>query len=179
MDFEFQAVDKARWNDLERFFESKGGPHYCWCMAWRRMQSSRRGKGGKEARKSSLKDYVDRQLPVGLLAYRQSEPIAWCSIAPRETYRSLGGDVSKEDVWSLVCFFVKRPFRNQGLTTQLIREAIQYAKSNGARYVEAYPVDPDSPIYRFMGLVPSFEQAGFQFVKNAGSRRRVMILELK
>ena len=179
MDFEFQAIDAGRWDDLEQFFESKGAPHYCWCMAWRKMEATQRVKGGKAAKKASLKGYVDQQLPVGLLAYHKKEPIAWCSIAPRETYRSLGGDMNKEDVWSLVCFFIKRPFRKQGLTTQLIREAIHYAKSKGARYIEAYPVDPDSTTYRFMGLVPSFEKAGFKFVKNAGSRRRVMICELQ
>lgn len=30
-------VDKSNWNDLETFFESKGGPHNCWCMVWRNM----------------------------------------------------------------------------------------------------------------------------------------------
>ena len=65
-----------------------------------------------------------------------------------------------------------------GVTSQILAAALDYAKDNGAHYVEAYPVAPDSPSYRFMGFVPTFEKAGFRFVESAGSRRNVMILAL-
>ena len=29
---EFREVDSDRWGDLERLFESRGGPKYCWRM---------------------------------------------------------------------------------------------------------------------------------------------------
>src|SRR5262249_24285373 len=32
---EFHEVDAERWRDLERLFESRGGPESCWCMVWR------------------------------------------------------------------------------------------------------------------------------------------------
>jgi len=32
---------------------------------------------------------VRRGITVGILAYAEGEPIAWCSIAPRETYAAL------------------------------------------------------------------------------------------
>jgi hypothetical protein len=44
--------------------------------------------------------------------------------------------------------------------------------------VEAYPVAPDAPSYRFMGFVPVFEEAGFAEVGRAGTRRHVMRLSL-
>lgn len=44
--------------------------------------------------------------------------------------------------------------------------------------VEAYPVDPESPSYRFMGFVEMFADAGFREVGMAGRRRHVMQLEL-
>lgn len=122
---------------------------------------------------------VTKGIPIGLLAYLENKPIGWCSIAPRETYKKLGGDETKAGVWSLVCFFIKRQFRNKGLTSRFIDAAIRYAKDNGAKYIEAYPVAPDSPSYRFMGFVPTFEKAGFQLVKSAGTRRNVMILALR
>jgi hypothetical protein len=34
----FTPVDKSNWADLEKLFESKGGPHNCWCMVWRNMK---------------------------------------------------------------------------------------------------------------------------------------------
>jgi hypothetical protein len=50
---------------------------------------------------------------------------------------------------------------------------------SGARYVEAYPVEPDSPSYRFMGFKTTFEKAGFKFIKIKGKLRNVMLYELK
>jgi GNAT superfamily N-acetyltransferase len=173
----YKPVDKSNWTDLEKLFESKGGPHNCWCMVWRNMNegADRVNKGDK---KESLKNYVDCEIPVGLLCYQNEEPIGWCSIAPRESYRELSGDSTLTNVWSLVCFFIKREYRQQGLTEELIKQAILYAKENGAKYVEAYPVDPDSPSYRFMGFKPTFEKMNFDFKHKAGQRRYVMTLEI-
>ncbi|MEM7348633.1 MAG: GNAT family N-acetyltransferase [Chloroflexota bacterium] len=175
---EIHPVTQERWEDFERFFESKGAPHYCWCMAWRSMDKSI-AKPTKFDKKAAMKQRVEADVPIGLLAYFEGEPIAWCSIAPRETYRTLGGDQTKEKVWSLACFFVKHAFRNQGITHRLLQEAIKYAKANGARYLEAYPVDPDSPSYRFMGVKPMFEESRFEFIKKAGTRRYVMIRDIQ
>lgn len=44
--------------------------------------------------------------------------------------------------------------------------------------MEAYPVEPDSPSYRFMGFKQTFEKAKFNFIKKAGKRRNVMLLVL-
>lgn len=117
-------------------------------------------------------------MPVGILAYQNGQPLAWCSIAPRATYLPLGGDdypdVPEEKVWSLVCFFVPRKLRGHGIMRQLLQEAIKAARKRGARVVEAYPVEPDSPSYRFMGFVSAFKKAGFVETKLAGKRRHVM-----
>jgi GNAT superfamily N-acetyltransferase len=83
-----------------------------------------------------------------------------------------------EQVWSLVCFFIRRELRGQGLTKQVIEAAVQCAEKRGATVVEAYPVDPGSPSYRFMGYVQTFIAAGFRVVGRAGTRRHVMRREL-
>ena len=130
------------------------------------------------SRKKFIKKRVRSETPIGLLAYAEKEPIAWCSIAPRETYQRLGGDERLENVWSLVCFFIKKEFRDKGLIDFLIEKAKKYARTNGAKYLEAYPVETDSPSYRFMGFIKTFEKAGFNFVKKAGTRRHVMTCKL-
>ena len=176
---EFREVDRARWDDLERLFESRGGPKYCWCMVWRPMPVGARGERG--AKKAELQSRVREGVPVGILGYIDGEPVAWCSIAPRETYRAglyrPSGD-EPDGVWSLACFFVPRRLRGRGIAGRLLDAAVDHARSRGASVVEAYPVDPDSPSYRFMGLVPRFEAAGFHEVGTAGSRRHVMRLGL-
>ena len=102
------------------------------------------------------------------------------SIAPRDTYRPLGGHEAKpgERVWSLACFFVPRALRRRGMMRRLIAAAVDHARGKGATVVEAYPVEADSPSYRFMGFVPVFDEAGFTEVARAGSRRHVMRLDL-
>lgn len=176
-ELKYLPVDQSNWTDLEKLFESKGGPHNCWCMVWRNMNEGT-DRANKADKKASLKNYVANQNPVGLLCYDNAEAIAWCSIAPRESYRDLSGDSSLTEVWSLVCFFIKREHRQKGITEELIQQAIKYAKDNGAKYVEAYPVDPDSPSYRFMGFKPLFDKLGFDFKDMAGQRRYVMTISL-
>jgi hypothetical protein len=48
------------------------------------------------------------------------------------------------------------------------------ARRRDATAVEAYPVEPDSPTYGYMGHVPAFERAGFTEVGRVGKRRHVM-----
>ncbi len=177
----FHEVNRRRWGDLERLFESPGGPKYCWCMVWRPMPPEARERNGR-SRKAALKRRVRQGVPIGLLGYLDGEPVAWVSIAPRPTYRRLGGPDDPadkpENVWSLVCFFVPRRLRGKGLMTPLIKAAVEHARRRGATVVEAYPVDPDSPSYRFMGFTPAFKVAGFREVGRAGTRRHVMRLQL-
>ncbi|WP_211230423.1 GNAT family N-acetyltransferase [Inquilinus limosus] len=172
----FRPVDAASWPDFERLFESRGAPKYCWCMAWRATpQEVRLDSAG---RKAALHARVRDGVPIGIVGYHEGEPVAWCSIAPRETYRPLGGPQDGERVWSLACMFVPRRLRGLGLADQLIAAAVEHARAQGATVVEAYPVDPDSPSYRFMGFVQAFARAGFTEIGRAGSRRHVMRLRL-
>ena len=79
----------------------------------------------------------------------------------------------------MACFFLPRSLRGRGYSAEMLAGAIEYAKESGAEVIEAYPVDRDSPSYRFMGVVPLFESAGFQPVGRAGSRRYIMRLPLR
>jgi len=180
----FKEVDSERFADLARLFESKGGPKYCWCMAWRRAADGGRPTNNA-ARKRALKLYVDNGTPIGILGYADDEPVAWCSIAPRESYHNIA-DVEDEEqeeprakVWSLACFFIKRQYRSQGVMPKIIAAAIACAKRHRAQVIEAYPVDPSSPSYRFMGYVSTFKRMGFSHVGRAGTRRHVYRLALK
>lgn len=186
-----RPVTAETWPGFAKLFESPGAPKNCWCMAWRATTEERKAfsavAGDKaasgraktsELRRAAIHGRINANTPVGLLAYADGEPIAWCSIAPRPSYRSLGGPKdfteAPEKVWSIACFFVTRPWRGKGLVRRLIETAVAYARANGASIVEAYPVAPDAPSYRFMGLVPVFASAGFEAVGTAGSRRTVM-----
>ena len=176
----FHDVDRERWPDLVRLFGGRGGPKSCWCMVWRATPQEAKQTDGA-SRKRALQARVQKDVPIGLLGYLNGEPVAWCSIAPRESYRRLGGPDDDGDarVWSLVCMFIRRDLRGQGIAAQLIEAAVAQARARGATVVEAYPVDPDSPSYRFMGFVDAFARAGFRHVGRAGTRRYVMRITLR
>lgn len=175
----FHEVTASRWTDFERLFESRGGPKACWCMVWRATPAEAKHKDGA-SRKAAIEGRVSAGIPVGLLGYLDGEPVAWCSVAPRSTYRRLVDDGSSDEgIWSIACFFVARRLRGQGITQRIITAAVAHARAHGASIVEAYPVDPDSPSYRFMGFVPTFKGAGFSVVGRAGTRRHIMRLQLR
>lgn len=175
--FTVHEVTPERWGDFERLFEAKGGPKYCWCMAWRATPEEAKHAGNAQ-RKAAMADRIRKSVPVGLLGYLADQPVAWCSVAPRSTYRRLVSNGSSDDgIWSIVCFFVLKQYRRAGLTRRMLAAALKHARRHGAKVVEAYPVDEDSPSYRFMGFVPMFEEAGFQEIGREGSRRHVMQFE--
>src|SRR6202008_3914476 len=107
--------DPGRWTDFEALFESRGAPSYCWCMAWR-ASGADAATMKPPVRKAAIRKRVKDGEPVGLLLYVDDVPAGWCSIAPRATYRPLGGlpaDSAAEEggIWSLACFFLRREHR--------------------------------------------------------------------
>jgi GNAT superfamily N-acetyltransferase len=175
MQLRFREVNHDSWTDFAILFAERGGPKSCWCMVWRASSAEAKHRDGS-SRRVQIQSRVDAGVPIGLLGYLNDQPITWCSIAPRDTYRNLGGpDVSAtESIWSLACMFTKREYRGQGLTVQVIQAAITHAKTQGATSIEAYPVDKESPSFRFMGFVDVFSAAGFHEIGRVGIRRHVM-----
>ena len=175
----FTPVTSENVAEFEAFFNSPGAPKYCWCMVWRRSTAESHHHD-PASRKKQMMQRIAAGTPIGLIAHEKENAVGWVSIAPRDTYRNLGGPEAKsgEIIWSIACFFVPRKRRGAGLVRQLIAGAVDHARENGATIVEAYPVPPDAPSYRFMGFVPVFAAAGFTDEGMAGTRRHVMRLAL-
>lgn len=175
---EIRPVTPEIWEDFERLFEDRGGPKSCWCMIWRSYARSAEGSD-QDDRKRGMRKRILGAEPVGLLAYLDGEPVAWCSVAPRQSYKaSLTTTVENNGKWSLTCMFVKRRLRGRGLSASLIEAAIDHARSQGATTLEAYPVATDSPSYRFCGFLGQFESLGFRKVGTVGSRRNTVTKSL-
>ena len=176
-DFEFHPLSPERWPDLVKLFEHHGNPGYCWCMTWR-ATSAEYKQLDAAGRKRALHSRVRAQIPIGLLAYRDDDPVGWCSIAPRETYARLEKSttlkrVDDQPTWSVVCFFVRRDMRGQGLALQLLQAAVEYAAAQGAQIVEGYPVEPGQS-YQFMGSPAIFKAADFREVARAENDRPIV-----
>jgi hypothetical protein len=180
---DFCPVTPDRWGDLERLFGPRGASSGCWCMWWRLPRAEFGRQTGAQHREG-LKELVDSGQVPGILAYAGSEPLAWISIGPRDSFPPLERSrtlkrVDNRPVWSIVCFFVAKPYRDRGLMVALLQGAVAYAASQGAQIVEGYPVDPgearvDGGSTGFMGLASAFCKAGFVEVARPSESRAIM-----
>lgn len=151
-------------------------------MWWRLKRSDFMRQRGELNRKA-LKKIVDSGEVPGILAYADGEPVGWCAVAPREAYPTLERSrvlkrVDAKPVWSVVCFFVAKPFRGKGLTVQLLKAAVEHVRKQGGKIVEGYPVEPKKgrmpDPFAYTGLVSSFQKAGFVEVLRRSESRPIM-----
>jgi GNAT superfamily N-acetyltransferase len=115
-------------------------------MWWRLRRSDFARNRGQDNRRA-LRRLVGRSRPPGLIGYYDGEPAAWISLGPRQDFEGLEHSrrlrrVDDAPVWSIVCFFVARPYRGRGLMARMVEAAAGYARARGARQLEAYPVEP-------------------------------------
>lgn len=187
-DVDVQPLTAERWDDFEALFTSAAIPGRCWCMWQRGTQKNaieNRGEGNRTAMRGKVEEGED----VGLLAYADGVPAAWCSIGPRSAFGRLSrspaltaaeGSEPPEKVWSTVCYFVHRDYRHAGLAHELLRAAVEYARERGAEAFEGYPVKPrdkriDTPS-AFPGTSAMFVQAGFSPVPSRAPDRSIQMI---
>lgn len=180
-----EPLQANNWDDLEALFGKHGAYAGCWCMYWRvtgREFASQAGHGMRAALRALAEQ--DRPGAPGLLAYSGTTPVGWCSVGPREVFgrlersphlRRIDGE---SGVWAVVCFYVARPSREQGISCALLEAAVEYAATHGARIVEGYPSVvgdervPSSSLYQ--GTLDMFSSAGFVEVARRSEHRPIM-----
>ncbi|MEW6156586.1 MAG: GNAT family N-acetyltransferase [Verrucomicrobiota bacterium] len=172
-----------RWEDFEALFGDRGACGGCWCMWWRLTHAQfvhQKGAGNKQAMQQLLASGAS----PGILAYLDGEVAGWCALAPRTAYARLANSrvlkpVDDQPVWSITCFFVARQFRRRGVSLALVNGAIAFARQQGARILEGYPIEigkdqPDPFVYT--GLASTFRNAGFNEVARRSPTRPLMRL---
>ncbi len=178
----FHPLEKLRWKDFEKLFGERGACGGCWCMAWRLKRSEFKVQSG-EGNKRAMKKLVNANETIGILAYYNDEPIGWCAVAPREEYVRLESSkvlkrIDEKPVWSITCFFIDKKFRRQGISTELIKAAIIFCKSKGAKIIEAYPTVPYADnipaAFAWTGIPSAFDKAGFVEVERRSRTRPMM-----
>ncbi len=178
----FEPLTKKNWNDLEALFGERGASGGCWCMWWRLKRSEfekNKGKRNKEAMRSIVSS---GEIP-GLLAYADGKPVGWCSVAPREKFSSLERSrvlkrIDDKPVWSIVCFFIDKRYRNKGVSVKLLSACINYVKEQGGRVLEGYPVEPKKgrmpDVFAWTGFSNAFKDAGFEECVRHSETRPIM-----
>jgi len=179
---EYQPLTPEHWKDFEQLFGERGACGGCWCMWWR-LKRSDFDKLKGDGNRRSMKALVNSGKIPGIIAYQEGEPIGWCSIGPREDFSALERSrilkpVDQKPVWSIVCFFVNKKFRNRGFSTRLINAAKDFVRQNGGKILEAYPVEPKkgrtADVFVYTGLASAFRRAGFTEVTRRSDTRPIM-----
>ncbi len=185
--YSFFPVTKEKWKDFEELFGQKGACAGCWCMYWRlgrKEYNSLRGSGTKK----KMKSLINKDIIPGILAYYKSQPVGWCSVAPRDHFPVLENSrvlkrIDDKPVWSVVCFYINKNFRRKGLTIGLLKAAKSYVRSNKGKIIEGYPVEPKSEktadVFAWTGLASAFRKAGFKEVERRSETRPIMRIVLK
>ena len=187
IELSFQQLAINQWDDFVSLFGMRGACGGCWCMLWRlpyKQFELQKGEGNKLA----MKSIVDSGEVPGILAYHKKKAIAWCSIAPRTSFPALSRSrilqsIDERPCWSVSCLFVNKSYRKKGVSTELLRAATEYAKSQGAEIVEGYPVEPRTdkdipPVFAWTGIPKAFIDAGFKEVARRSPTRPIMRMEL-
>ena len=149
---------------------------------WWRLPSKEFDLGAASNRAAMGALLIEGYVP-GLLAYDGDEVVGWVSVAPRPQFGRVQrsrqvAPVDGEPAWSVVCFYVPRERRRQGVAGALLEAAVAYAADHGATLVEGYPVgdgrDHGGAEAVFSGTETLFRRSGFERVADRGGQRVVM-----
>ena len=183
---QFHPATASHWADIEELFGERGACGGCWCMFWRVPRKQYEADKGARNKRAFQKIVKSGRKP-GIVAYMNEEPIGWCAVAPREDYTGLATSrllkaIDDKPVWTISCLFVKKPYRRQGISAMLLEAATKFARSQGAKIVEGYPVEtsmeqmPDPFLWH--GTTSAFKSAGFTEVLRRSPARPIMRLRL-
>jgi hypothetical protein len=178
--FEVLPVIPERFKDMAELFDQPGGSiaRSCFCMYFRHTGKPQYGHSNR----AEMKRLVDAGTIPGLIGYEDGVPVGWVSLGKREEYPKLqrspvAKPVDEKEVWSIVCFFVSSSVRDGGISEQMLRGAIDYARSQGASLLEGYPLDKPErghDDFAFYGSKSIFDRAGFKEVARRRTHRPVV-----
>jgi GNAT superfamily N-acetyltransferase len=167
--FDWRPLTPERWVDFESLFGKSGAYGGCWCMWFRQTGAGYSANKGASNRQAMCA-IVDSGAIPGLIGYADGAPAAWVSLGPRHGFPRLARSraaraIDAAQPWSIVCFYIGKGFRGQGWMRRMVDAAVDWAASQGATLLEAYPKDleagPVSVDAAYVGLMPIFAAAGF------------------
>ncbi len=176
----FEPLTKANWTKFVQLFGEKGACGNCWCMYYRLSKADFKEGKASDGNKNAMLELVKEKKSTGILGFYEGQPIAWCAFAPREDFTKLERSrvhkrIDDKPVWSIPCFFIDKNFRRKGITLELLKGVISYAKEKGIKIIEAYPTIPTTESlpdsFAWIGLYKSFERAGFDIVDQTSKNR--------
>ncbi|MFN3548955.1 MAG: GNAT family N-acetyltransferase [Mesorhizobium sp.] len=190
-DVDVRPLTIELWPALEDLFGPQGACYGCWCTYFR-LPPARRRAGTRETNKAHLLNRVEAGPPPGLIAFENGVPTGWIQIGPRADVPEwnnarrvsalLDGEGARDPAnWAVSCFFIRSKARGRGLSHRLVDAGIRFARDNGARILDACPIDEakqSKSVGLFVGSTRVFAAAGFRQVALRKPGRPLMRLDL-
>jgi len=182
----FEPLSTSNWEKFEILMGEKGGCGNCWCMYFRLPYKTFQANK-PDGNKKIMKQLVNKGMPQGLIASLNNEPVGWIAMAPREDYLKIENSrvfkrIDDNPVWSITCFFIRKEFRHKGLSLQLIKGAIGFARKKKIKTLEAYPAIPYAEKvphpFLWVGVLSSFVKNGFKIVRQHSKSRAMVRFDL-
>ena len=158
-------------------------------MYYRKTGKVSVSRAAGSSNKQELRALVAFGTVPGLVGYADGSPVGWISLGPREDYRKLERSqvmraVDDMPVWSIGCTYIAKAHRGKGYqhkllaaAHKLLAAAVDYARDQGVRMLEAYPVDKPERShadFMFLGSRSLYERPGFREVVRRSPTRLVM-----
>ena len=182
----FVPLTASTWNDFEQVMGcDQGGEGGCWCTWWR-VARSEWERLGRTGRKHLIQQLAFEGRPLGVIVYSEGVAVGWCAVAPAEDYPVLArspvvAPSMQAGDWFVSCFFVKAGHRRGGAMKRLLQHAVDYARAEGARAIEACPRDEvagSGSSDLFVGKTDVFLALGFKQVHRKKADRPLLRLTL-
>ncbi len=190
MELQIKVVTSALLDDVGRLFSSDAVTEECRCMWFIIPVKQFHAVGSDGNRAGFSKLAAESDLPLGLLAYQNDQPVGWCAAGPRSRYaRALktptykGQETNSEsNIWLVPCFFIHKNARGVGISQALLEDAVKLAEANGASAIDGFPytgaksrASGDMQV----GYEALFSSCGFVPIRRPSTNRVVMRREFK
>ncbi|MDJ0755131.1 MAG: GNAT family N-acetyltransferase [Ardenticatenaceae bacterium] len=182
---ETRHVTTERLDDLADLFCTNRYTEKCWCM-WHIISVKAFHAGGSAGNRAKLAEIAQTEdLPVGILAYQDGEPIGWCAVGPRERYKralttpsyKIDFKESYQNVWLVPCFLSRSDKRGMGLSRLLLEAAVQLAQEHKAEAIDGFPFASGkrrSSSQIHVGFESTFVACGFAPISRPSGSRVIM-----
>lgn len=141
----------------------------CFCLSYRLGSKENNALRGP-ARAEKVRELCNLDIPPGVIAYLDGEPVGWAAVQPRRDTSFARSRriprIDDRDPWCVWCFRVRPGHRKQGIMHPLLEGAVDFARSRGAEVIEGCPVDNDGQridtTMAYVGSRSLFDAHGFR-----------------
>jgi hypothetical protein len=178
--YTIRALDETTWDAFAALVEANNGVFGgCWCLGFHPEDSKHLTP---ELRCERKHERVRAGTAHAALVFGGDDCLGWCQFGPPDEVPRIKNRAAYEKGqstppdWRIVCHFVGKGHRRQGVASAALAGALDLIADLGGGTVEGYPEDAAAvPAgFLFNGALSTFERLGFTRERKIGKHRWVV-----